>query len=198
MDRNPVEEAESAAQFLGGAFEGAVIGMVPYGGVVDEVAVEGKVYDKWSRAARIGKALGKMVGGFVAMIGGVSGEIIGTGLTSTGVGSLLGVPAIAVSTVVVVGGVGNMAAGIHDFAEALQTKGSGSGGTDPGGKPAGASKIDRTAFKAEREAFWREEAKNNPGKYSAGDLAKMENGRPPIGPDGHPMELHHVDRTPEG
>ena len=26
----------------------------------------------------------------------------------------------------------------------------------------------------------------------------MEKGRPPIGTDGHPMELHHVDRTPEG
>jgi RHS repeat-associated protein len=61
-----------------------------------------------------------------------------------------------------------------------------------------ASKIDRAAFKAERETFWKAEAKNNPGKYSAEDLAKMQNGRAPTGSDGHPMELHHNDRTPSG
>lgn len=60
------------------------------------------------------------------------------------------------------------------------------------------SKIDRAAFRAEREAFWKAEAKNNPGKYSAEDLAKMEKGRAPTGADGHPMELHHKDRTPNG
>jgi hypothetical protein len=65
-----------------------------------------------------------------------------------------------------------------------------------GGSTRAASKIDRGAFKAERETFWKAEAKNNPGKYSAEDLAKMKKGRAPIGPDGHPMELHHVDRTP--
>ncbi|TCV78217.1 RHS repeat-associated core domain-containing protein, partial [Sulfurirhabdus autotrophica] len=62
----------------------------------------------------------------------------------------------------------------------------------------GASKIDRGAFKAEREAFWKAEAKNNTQKYNAEDLVRMNNGRAPTGPDGHPMELHHVDRTPEG
>jgi RHS repeat-associated protein len=60
------------------------------------------------------------------------------------------------------------------------------------------SQIDRAAFKAEREAFWKAEAKNNPGKYSADDLARMEQGHPPIGPDGFPIELHHKDRTPSG
>jgi hypothetical protein len=60
------------------------------------------------------------------------------------------------------------------------------------------SQIDRAAFKAEREAFWKAEAKKNPSKYNPEDLAKMEKGRAPAGPDGHPMELHHVDRTPQG
>jgi RHS repeat-associated protein len=62
----------------------------------------------------------------------------------------------------------------------------------------GASKIDRNAFRAEREAFWKAEAMNNPGKYSADDLAKMQKGRAPTGADGYPVELHHVDGTPEG
>jgi hypothetical protein len=61
-----------------------------------------------------------------------------------------------------------------------------------------ASQIDRNAFKAQRDAFWKAEAKNNPGKYSPENLEKMRNGRAPTGPDGKPMELHHVDRTPEG
>jgi hypothetical protein len=26
----------------------------------------------------------------------------------------------------------------------------------------------------------------------------MKKGRAPTGPDGHPMELHHTDQTPEG
>jgi len=60
------------------------------------------------------------------------------------------------------------------------------------------SKIDRTAFKAERTAFWKNEAKANPAKYSEEDLAKMQKGGAPTGADGHPMELHHVDGTPEG
>ena len=61
-----------------------------------------------------------------------------------------------------------------------------------------ASKIDRAAFKKEREAFWKAEANANPGKYTPDDLAKMQKGKPPTGADGHPIELHHVDRTPEG
>ncbi len=61
-----------------------------------------------------------------------------------------------------------------------------------------ASQIDRQVFAAEREAYWKAEAKTNAGKYSPEDLAKMKEGRPPTGADGYPKELHHVDRTPEG
>jgi RHS repeat-associated protein len=68
----------------------------------------------------------------------------------------------------------------------------------PNGTARAPSKIDRAQFKAEREAFWKAEAKNHPEKYSAKDLAKMEKGRAPTGADGHPVELHHVDRTPTG
>jgi len=60
------------------------------------------------------------------------------------------------------------------------------------------SKIDRTAFRKEREQHWRAEGQQNGGNYSAEDQAKLQKGRAPKGPDGHPMELHHVDRTPEG
>ena len=60
------------------------------------------------------------------------------------------------------------------------------------------SKIDRSAFAKESAAHWKEEANANPSKYGAVDLARMEKGKAPIGADGHPMELHHKDRTMEG
>jgi len=60
------------------------------------------------------------------------------------------------------------------------------------------SRIDRAAFRAEREAFWKAEAENNPGNYNPENLARMKAGRAPIGSDGHPMELHHIKRTQEG
>jgi RHS repeat-associated protein len=72
----------------------------------------------------------------------------------------------------------------------------GGGGAPKGGL--GISKIDRNAFRTEREAFWKNEAKGNASKYSADDLAKMEKGRAPTGNDGHPMELHHTNRTQTG
>jgi RHS repeat-associated protein len=60
------------------------------------------------------------------------------------------------------------------------------------------SKIDRKVADADREAYWKAEAKNNPEKYASEDLAKMEKGRAPTGADGKPVELHHNDGTPEG
>ena len=42
-----------------------------------------------------------------------------------------------------------------------------------------------------RPEYWKKEAQDNPGKYSESDLERMRQGRPPIGSDGHPMELHH-------
>ena len=60
------------------------------------------------------------------------------------------------------------------------------------------STIDRSAFRTERESFWKNEAATNPAAYGPDDLARMNRGKAPIGPDGHPMELHHVDRTPDG
>jgi RHS repeat-associated protein len=83
-----------------------------------------------------------------------------------------------------------------------QTSASGAGtnqrngrGGSGGGKT---SKIDRRAFRAEREAFWKAEAEAHPEKYSPEDLARMRQGKPPIGKDGYPTELHHANRTQRG
>jgi hypothetical protein len=41
-------------------------------------------------------------------------------------------------------------------------------------------------------------ARTNPSQYTPQDLARMREGKPPIGTDGHPKELHHTDRTMGG
>jgi hypothetical protein len=62
----------------------------------------------------------------------------------------------------------------------------------------GKSQIDRKEFRRDREAFWREEARKSSGDYTPENLRRMQDGKPPIGSDGFPMELHHVEGTPTG
>jgi RHS repeat-associated protein len=192
-------------QIEGGFFGGLFLGLVPFGGVGHQVLDGGGVLPRGTPEAHLGLAVGQVVGGIFTLVGGVTGEVLG-GLTSaTGVGAAVGVPAMVVSTTLVVGGAANIWAGLRGLSQSLMSAEQGAGsGSGPnaappekgGGKPT--SKIDRATFKAEREAFWKAEAKNNPSKYSEEDLARMKMGRAPKGPDGHPMELHHVHRTPEG
>ena len=65
-------------------------------------------------------------------------------------------------------------------------------------KEARKSKIDRKVAAAERKAHWKNEASSNAEAYSADDLERMRQGKPPTGPDGAPMERHHIDGTHEG
>jgi hypothetical protein len=60
------------------------------------------------------------------------------------------------------------------------------------------SLVNRAAHRTFRENFWRLEAKENVAKYSAENIARMQRRKAPIGSDGHPMELHHVNQTHEG
>jgi RHS repeat-associated protein len=84
-------------------------------------------------------------------------------------------------------------------AEAVGTAATqGASGITEGSAARTGSQIDRTAFRSEREAYWKAEAQSNPGKYDTKSLERMKDGKAPIGPDGHPMELHHVNRTQSG
>lgn len=66
------------------------------------------------------------------------------------------------------------------------------------------SAIDRAEFARERSAYWREEVERfNTGRgrlpfgvYTAANLARMREGKPPIGEDDFPMELHHPNGLP--
>jgi len=56
----------------------------------------------------------------------------------------------------------------------------------------------RREFENVKPKFWKHEAETNPGAYSAENLARMRQGKAPIGNDGHPMELHHIKPLAEG
>jgi hypothetical protein len=76
-----------------------------------------------------------IVGGMAITVGGFTGEVLGGAATTTGIGAAVGVPAMVVSTTLVVGGAGNVAAGIRG----LMTTGS---GTSNSSNAASAAKQD--------------------------------------------------------
>lgn len=55
-------------------------------------------------------------------------------------------------------------------------------------------KAARKDFSTVKSDFWKNEASTNGSKYSPDNISRMEKGKPPIGDDGMPVELHH--RTP--
>jgi hypothetical protein len=79
----------------------------------------------------------------------------------------------------------------------FQTGTAGGGG---GGKRVSGEELEklRKAFEAIKPKFWKHEAAARPGAYSPENVARMKQGKPPIGSDGFPMELHHKVPLAEG
>jgi len=69
--------------------------------------------------------MGQIVGGLLALSGGVTGEILGGIASVTGIGALLGVPVAVVSTGLVIGGLANLGAGIRGLTQAWMEGGRG-------------------------------------------------------------------------
>ena len=111
-------------QLAGGFLGGVALGVVPFAGVGQQGLDAAKVLPHGTPEARRGNAVGQIFGGMIAIVGGVGGEVVGGVESATGIGAAVGVPTIVVSTGLLVGGVGNVAAGIRG----LTTTGSGSGG----------------------------------------------------------------------
>ncbi|XYH94645.1 RHS repeat-associated core domain-containing protein [Sorangium sp. So ce1128] len=129
-------------QIEGGFVAGLLLGAVPFAGVGHGLLDAAGVLAHGTPEARMGLAIGQIVGGLAVTIGGLTGEVFGGITSATGIGAAIGVPAIAVSTGLVVGGVGNIAAGIQGLSQALMSQGSGNQGpqaTAPaqGAAPAG-------------------------------------------------------------
>jgi RHS repeat-associated protein len=120
-------QGRSIGQLVGGYLFGVGEGLVPFAAVGHSVGDSFGLSDNKSAEARIGLAIGQIVGGTFALIGGFSGEVLGGIATVSGVGAALGVPVMAVSTVAVVGGLGNIAAGIRGLASVMSGGGGGGG-----------------------------------------------------------------------
>ncbi|MGK3997187.1 RHS repeat domain-containing protein [Sorangium sp. So ce1024] len=131
-------------QVEGGFIAGLLLGAVPFAGVGHGLLDATGVLAHGTPEARMGLAIGQIVGGLALTLGGLTGEVFGGITSATGIGAAIGVPAIVVSTGLVVGGVGNIAAGIQGLSQALMSQGSGGTGSQgataaPGGIRANAS-----------------------------------------------------------
>ncbi|WP_437949416.1 RHS repeat-associated core domain-containing protein [Sorangium sp. So ce296] len=115
-------------QVEGGFVAGLLLGAVPFAGVGHELLDAAGVLAHGTPEARMGLAIGQIVGGVALTLGGLTGEVFGGITSATGIGAAIGLPAIAVSTGLVVGGASNIAAGIQGLSQALMSQGSGSRG----------------------------------------------------------------------
>jgi hypothetical protein len=132
-------------QVEGGFLAGLSLGVVPFGGVGQQLLDAGQLLPHGTPEARRGLAVGLIVGGVISLVGGLTGEVAGGIATVTVIGAAVGVPAIAVSTTLVVGGVGNIAAGIRGLSQSMMSSGSGPKATAPAS----------TAVAGYRETFFR-------------------------------------------
>jgi hypothetical protein len=149
-----------------------------------------------------------MFGGAWLTIGGIGGELIGAGLTTTGLGALIGVPAMAVSAGLVAGGMGNMAAGLHGFSDALMMEGGGDSSSVskyPRDFASSKTKFYSARYSSEREAraFARNKLGKDPVQVAPGKLRSQDGrwqyrGKPEDleghGPTDSPhIHLEHLD-----
>ncbi|MEO7329303.1 MAG: FG-GAP-like repeat-containing protein, partial [Minicystis sp.] len=117
-----------------GLVGGFVLGLVPFGGVGQQLLDAFGVLPHGTPELQLGLAFGQIIGGALSTLGGFAGEVGGGLASATGVGAVVGVPVIVVSSTVVAGGIGNIAAGIRGLS-ILATTGSESG--PPPGPKAG-------------------------------------------------------------
>jgi RHS repeat-associated protein len=130
-------------QIEGGFLAGVSLGLVPFAGVGQQLLDAGEVLPHGTPEARFGLAVGQIVGGIVSVAGGITGELLGGVATTTGIGAVVGVPAIVVSTSLVVGGAGNIAAGIRGLTQSMMSSGSGSSSPQPASPARAASSGSR-------------------------------------------------------
>jgi hypothetical protein len=116
----------------------------------------------------------------------VAGGVVGGLLSSTGIGAAVGVPAIAVSTVVVVGGAANVMAGLAWLMS------SGSGSSTPRHPSEGAAPAAREGAALSKEAQRSIRSSERPIAEDEGKLAEFKANptvRPGTGMEGLPREL---------
>ena len=101
----------AVGQVLGAFVGGFGLGVVPGGAVAQQAAVALGGLERGTKSAQIGLAVGEIFGGGLLAAGGVTGEVVGVVSSLTGIGAIVGVPAIAISTTALVGATANVGAG---------------------------------------------------------------------------------------
>ncbi|HRI72739.1 MAG TPA: RHS repeat-associated core domain-containing protein, partial [Polyangium sp.] len=109
----------------GGFGVGLIEGIIPGSALAYDMQDLLGEHDGMMRQARIGRSLGQLVGGLAMMGVGILGEISSLGISLTGVGAVVGVPAATLSAIAVAGGTANVLAGIRGLAREM----TGGGGT---------------------------------------------------------------------
>jgi len=120
---------------------------------------------------------------------------------SAAAASQVGVKLASVAEVSMVAVVeGNLVISLAPTAVAMAVHGSGSESAPPRSSRVSGEELSklRREFEATKSKFWKSEAATNERAYSTENVARMRNGKPPIGPDGHPLELHHKKPLAEG
>ncbi len=132
-----------------------------------------------SANARLGLAVGQLVGGLALVVGGATGELLGGAVSVSGIGALAGVPAMAVSATLITGGVGNIAAGIQGATQSLMSSGSGSGGAPKAAGSGGGAGPRRPSAAQRDQTFERsKDAAGKPRCTYCGKEITREPGRP--------------------
>ena len=99
----PNWEQHPVVQVEGGFLAGLALGFVPFAGVGHAALDGAKLLPHGTPEARLGLAAGQITAGIFELVGGLTGEVLGGIGSATGIGAAVGVPVMAVSTVVVVG-----------------------------------------------------------------------------------------------
>jgi RHS repeat-associated protein len=115
----------TVVQGAGGFLIGLGLGLVPFGGVVETGLSATGVIDEGTRAARIGLAVGEVIGGAFLTAIGAGGSAASIALSATGLGAVAGVPALVGSAGLLTAGAGNVGAGLGGLWQALSTGGGG-------------------------------------------------------------------------
>ncbi|KYF54889.1 hypothetical protein BE08_44015 [Sorangium cellulosum] len=201
MTTAPIDWSQSPyVQVEGGFIAGLLLGAVPFAGVGHGLLDAAGVLAHGTPEARMGLAIGQIVGGLALTIGGLTGEVFGGITSATGVGAAIGVPAIVVSTGLVVGGVGNIAAGIQGLSQALMSQGS-EVIAPQAAAPAARGGDSATAARGRSvHREFAEKVKAKPGWQAEPRLVDPATGKTvvpdAITPKGHPIELK--PNTPSG
>lgn len=173
-------------QVLGGFLEGLALGVTPFAGVAHGIATSTGAIDRGTRVHQIGLGIGEIVGGIAEIVGGTTGAIGGTLLSGTGIGLLIGAPAVVGSAILVTSGAGNISAGLAN----LMTSGSGRGSSESGDSVSKPAAQDKMLSKGEIRAL--QKAGHDPHDLkpkqqgSHFDLYKTPNGEIVVKPKGGP------------